>query len=263
MDDEQTAGTSALWSLGDYPVLAALLEPAAHGLVTALGVAAGERVLDVAAGTGNLAVAAARRGATVQASDLTPRMVELGRARTAAEGLDVAWAVGPAEDLDAADGAADVVASAFGLIFSSEPEQAVAEAARVLRPGGRLGLTAWGRTGFVHDSSRALAAWLPREPGQESPTDRWSAEDQIRALLDPHFHQISVTVVPMPWIFASAGEAVATLRESSPVHVMVAAALGERADAAFAELVTLAERYADGTVVSLPADHLRITARRR
>src|SRR5919108_5192460 len=107
------AGQRWLWSLGDYDEMARRLQPCAHALAEACRIAPGTHVLDVGAGTGNLAVEAARRGAVVVASDLSPRMVELGRARSAAEHLAIQWHEADAEDLPFEDGRFDVVASAF------------------------------------------------------------------------------------------------------------------------------------------------------
>ena len=110
-----------MWSLGDYRELARQFEPTAIALVEACGIGPGMEVLEVAAGTGNLAVAAARRGARVVATDLTPRMVELGRERSAAEGLDIEWLEADAEDLPFEDGRFDVAASTFGAMFAPLP----------------------------------------------------------------------------------------------------------------------------------------------
>jgi ubiquinone/menaquinone biosynthesis C-methylase UbiE len=111
-----------MWSLGDYQQLARQFEPTAVALVEACRIGPGMEVLDVAAGTGNVAVAAARQGARVVASDLTPRMVELGRERSAAEGLDIEWLEADAEDLPFEDGRFDVVASSFGAMFAPAPK---------------------------------------------------------------------------------------------------------------------------------------------
>ena len=130
-------------SLGDYRELARQFEPTAVALVEACGVGPGIEVLDVAAGTGNLAVAAARRGARVVASDLTPRMVELGRERSAAEGLDIEWREADAEDLPFDDGRFDVAASSFGAQFAPRPQVAAAELFRVVSSGGTVGMANW------------------------------------------------------------------------------------------------------------------------
>ena len=130
----QMAGAGAMWGLADYPGLADRLAPAA-ALLADLVQPGDPRVLDLAAGTGNVAMRAARRGAAVTAADLSPRMVELGRARTA--GLDVGWQVADAGDLPFENAAFDAVLSAFGIIFAPVPAAALAQARRVLASGGR------------------------------------------------------------------------------------------------------------------------------
>ena len=135
--------TKAVWSLGDYRPIARLLEPAAHELVQACRIGAGQDVLDVAAGNGNCALAAARRGAWVVASDLTPALVQLGRARTQAAGLAIGWVEADAEQLPFAAGRFDCVTSVFGAMFAPRPEVVAAELFRILRSGGILGMANW------------------------------------------------------------------------------------------------------------------------
>jgi SAM-dependent methyltransferase len=137
-----------MWTLGDYRVIAEMTLPASQTLLDACAISAGQEVLDVAAGNGNLALLAAREGAAVVASDLTPAMVELGSARTADEGYDVEWLVADAEALPFDDARFDCSASVFGSMFAPRPEVMAAEMFRVVRPGGTVGLAAWTPTGF-------------------------------------------------------------------------------------------------------------------
>ena len=136
------------WELGDYSVIARSTLPAAQALVDACAVSAGQEVLDVAAGNGNFASLAAREGAAVVASDITPGMIERGRERTAAEGYDVQWVVADVEQLPFEDGRFDCCGSVFGAMFAPRPEVAAAEMFRVVRPGGTAGLVSWTPDGF-------------------------------------------------------------------------------------------------------------------
>ena len=120
-----------MWAQGDYPAVSLLLQPCAAGLAALCDIGSGLKVLDVAAGTGNFALAAAARGAKVTACDLTPHMVDLGRARTEAEGREIEWLEGDAEELPFADQSYDLVASVFGAMFAPRPERVAAELCRV------------------------------------------------------------------------------------------------------------------------------------
>jgi 2-polyprenyl-6-hydroxyphenyl methylase/3-demethylubiquinone-9 3-methyltransferase len=159
-------GMKWMWSLGDYPELAARLLPCAEALAVACDLRSPVRVLDVAAGTGNFAIA--RRGATVNASDLTPRMVELGRAASDAEGLDIEWVEADAEELPFHADRFDVVASVFGAMFAPRPERVAAGMFRVARPGGIVAMANYAPQGFLarladlmSDYASAPAAPLP------------------------------------------------------------------------------------------------------
>src|ERR1700726_5233398 len=125
-----------MWSLGDYRDLARYLQPHAETLAAAADIRPGMDVLDVAAGNGNFAIAAAERGAHVTASDFSPKMIELGRARTAAEGIDIDWQEADAEQLAFPDAHKEVGAGAFAAMFAPRPERVAAELFRVVKPGG-------------------------------------------------------------------------------------------------------------------------------
>jgi ubiquinone/menaquinone biosynthesis C-methylase UbiE len=172
-----------IWSQGDFSRIATAATPAAAGLVQAVGTQAGDRVLDVAAGTGGTAVAAAQLGAIVTASDLTPRMVESGRVRTA--GLAVEWLEADAEALPFADGTFDRVVSCFGAIFAPRPEVAAAELFRVCRPGGTVGMANWEPESFPGRTHATVAAFMPPPPAGIPAFTEWGVEACVRDRLAP------------------------------------------------------------------------------
>src|SRR6266511_5466278 len=137
------------WGIGQHERFAADIEPAAQHVVDLARVTPGERVLDVACGTGNAALLAAHAGGVVSGVDAAPRLIEAARRRGAAEGLDASFAVGDLHDLRFDNEAFDVVLSVFGVIFATDPERALAEILRVLRPGGRALLSVWVPVGTI------------------------------------------------------------------------------------------------------------------
>src|SRR3954447_6908800 len=151
MDDaaitQMKARIADAWGLGDYSKIADLILPVSRALVDACFISAGQEVLDVAAGTGNLAVLAGEEGASVVASDISPGQIELGRRRTAAEGLDVEWVEANAEELPFEDDRFDCAASVFGAMFAPRPELVAGEMFRVVKPGGTVGMANWGPYG--------------------------------------------------------------------------------------------------------------------
>src|SRR4051794_32027062 len=149
-DAEVKARHRAMWASGDYPsMVETWLLPLGPRLVEACGIAPGMRVLDVAAGTGNASLSAARAGADVTASDLTPELLEAGRARAAAAGLELDWVAADAEHLPFEDESFDVVMSAIGVMFAPHHQTAADELIRVCRPGGTVGLLSWTPEGMV------------------------------------------------------------------------------------------------------------------
>src|SRR5215208_1029458 len=173
-----------VWGLGDYDVLGRAFEPAATALCDACAVSAGQEVLDVGAGTGNFASACAREGASVVASDLSPGMIERGRARTEAEGFDVEWVQADVEDLPFEDARFDCVGSAFGAFIAPRPEVAAAEMFRVVRPGGPGGLPVWTADRFFGDLSALGQRFNPTPDGLARPQE-WGDEATARARLEP------------------------------------------------------------------------------
>src|SRR3954468_23710792 len=138
--DQMKAKTAAAGGLGDYARIAELILPVSRALVDACFISAGQEVLDVAAGNGNLTVVAGEEGASVVASDFSAGQVELGKARTQQEGLDVEWVLADAEELPFEDARFDCAASVFGAMFGPRPDKVAAEMFRVVKPGGTVGM---------------------------------------------------------------------------------------------------------------------------
>jgi ubiquinone/menaquinone biosynthesis C-methylase UbiE len=186
-------GMRWMWSLGDYSTLAEVLEPHSEALADACQIRPGSAVLDVAAGNGNFAFAAARRGAVVTASDLAPRMVELGRARSAAGGVNIEWIEADAEQLPFADGGYDIVASVFGAMFAPQPALVAAELFRVAKPGGLVAMANYSPGGYLGRLSETMASFSAR-PAFELPSPfLWGDEDEVRRRFAPHTDSIDLS----------------------------------------------------------------------
>jgi SAM-dependent methyltransferase len=186
-----------MWSLGDYSRLAEVLEPHAEALADACNIRPGASVLDVAAGNGNFAYAAAARGAIVTASDLTPRMVELGRLRSARSGShagsNVEWIEADAEQLPFEDGRYDIVASVFGAMFAPRPPLVASELFRVATPGGLVAMANYGPSGFL-GRLRDVIASFSAQPAFELPSPfLWGDEDEVRNRFAPFASSVEVT----------------------------------------------------------------------
>lgn len=188
---ELKARARATWSAGDYDAVAQGIWPVGERIVSRAGVGHGDRVLDVAAGTGNAALRAAIAGGSVTALDLTPELFEAGRRHAAEAGVEIDWVEGDAEALPFPDESFDVVLSTFGVMFAPRHAVAAREMRRVLRPGGRIGLATWTPDGTVGDMFRTLAAELPPSPLAEPPL-AWGEPAHVKDLL--HGMELAFTV---------------------------------------------------------------------
>jgi ubiquinone/menaquinone biosynthesis C-methylase UbiE len=173
------------WAAGDYPTIARdHLWEVGERLVAHLEVGPGEDVLDVACGTGNVAIRAARAGARVVGLDLTPELFDEGRRLAGEAGVEVEWVEGDAEALPFEAESFDVVLSAFGCMFAPRHDVAAREMARVLRPGGRIGVCSWTPEGAIGDFFRTVGAHLPPPPPVASPPPLWGSEAHVRELFE-------------------------------------------------------------------------------
>jgi len=182
-DSELKARHRKMWASGDYPsMVETFLLPLGPRLVEACGIEPGMRVLDVASGTGNAALPAAARGARVTASDLTPELLEAGRRRAEAEGLELEWVEADAEALPFEDASFDVVMSAIGAMFAPHHQATADELARVCRPGGIIGLLSWTPEGMIGALFRTMKPFAPPPPPGAQPAPLWGSEEHLREL---------------------------------------------------------------------------------
>lgn len=183
----------AVWALGDYPSVAAEVIPDLGAvLVEACGVGAHHRVLDVATGSGNVALPAAVTGAAVVACDLTPELLRAGRELADGHGVRVDWREGDAEALPFADDEFDIVLSCLGVMFAPNHRTAADELVRVCRPGGKIGLINWTPDGFVGQMLAAMKPYAPPSPPGSQPPPLWGKEDHVRSLLAGRVTDIDV-----------------------------------------------------------------------
>ena len=183
-DSELKARHRSMWASGDYPLMVeTFLLPLGPRLVSAAGIGPGTRVLDVAAGTGNASLPAARAGALVTASDLTPELLDVGRRGAEAGGLELEWVQADAERLPFDDESFDVVMSCIGVMFAPHHQDAADELVRVCRPGGTVALLSWTPEGMLGALFKTMAPFAPPPPQGAQPPPFWGSEEHLRGLL--------------------------------------------------------------------------------
>lgn len=257
----------AMWALGDYPSVAAdVVAALGPTLVEACGLQAGDRVLDVAAGSGNASIPAARAGADVVASDLTPELLESGRRQAEALHLSLDWREADAEALPFADDEFDAVISCLGVMFAPDHQVSADELVRVVHPGGAIGLISWTPEGFIGQMFATMRPYAPPPPAGAKPPPLWGREDHVRALLGDRVtdvvtrrEQLTVDCFGTPEEFrdffkACYGPTIAVYRAIADDP--------ERVQALDHELADLARRHDLGNG-TMEWEYLLFTARRR
>jgi SAM-dependent methyltransferase len=251
-----------MWASGDFHAVATLIQPVADVLCEAVDLQAGWRVLDVACGSGNAAIAAARCGCDALGVDYVPALLARGRRRAEAEGLLIELLEGDAEAIPFPAGSFDAVLSVFGSMFAPDHLQAAMELARVCRPGGRIGLATWTPDGFIGEMLKVVAAHVPPPPGVPSPI-LWGTEPYLRELLGDQIDTLACRERTFTFRFRSAEAYVDYFRTYYGPTVKAFEAVGTAGgDALFGDLVDLVRRHARPTPgpVSIPATYLETVA---
>jgi SAM-dependent methyltransferase len=254
----------ATWSSGDYARIAWITVPLADALCEAVDLRPRSRVLDVATGTGHVALAAARRFCDATGVDYVPSLVEAATRRTEAEELEVDFQEGDAEELPFGEASFDYVLSAIGVMFTADHERAARELTRVCRPDGTVGLINWTPTGFVGQMLKTVGSHVAPPPGLQPPP-RWGTEDYVRELLGDRVAEISFRTdaitarFPSPQFFADF-----FIENYGPTRKASEALEGEGRTAFRNDLAELAagmSRAEDGTAI-LDLEYLVAVARR-
>lgn len=257
------SGLKAAWTAGDFGQIGRFTAPEAERFVARLGIHSDSRVLDVACGTGNTAIPAARMGAAVTGVDIAPNLLEQARQRAAAEHLRVHFEEGDAEELPYPDRSFDVVLSMYGAMFAPRPDCVASELARVCKPGGLIAMANWTSEGYVGKFFRLTAKMAPPPPGIPAPV-LWGDEATVRQRLSPYTSKINLSrrMARMQYPF-SPKENVAFFRQYfGPTQATFArldtagqAALAEQIEALIAEQNTAT----DGTT-RVDAEYLEVQA---
>ena len=265
IDVEQIrAGQRKMWSTGDWPSIAKTIQPVSDALIERAGVGEGQDLLDVGAGSGNLAVPAAGRGARVTAADITPELMGIGRERAAAAGVEVRWVEGDAAELPFADESFDVVLSVFGCMFAPDHDAAASELVRVCRPGGTIGVCAWTPEGLNGRLLKLAASAMPPPPPEMKSPILWGDEAHVRELFDGADVELSLEREMVAWDWPSAEDWVSFTEENLGPTMTARAALepaGEWAPAR-QRMVDLFREYETPEGFRPRAEYLRTVARR-
>jgi ubiquinone/menaquinone biosynthesis C-methylase UbiE len=254
----------AAWSSGDYAIVGTTLQIVGEDLCEAVDVRAGQKVLDVAAGNGNAALAAARRWCEVVASDYVPELLERARERAAAERLDIELREADAETLPFPDASFDVVVSTFGVMFTPDQEMAASEMLRVVRSSGKIGLANWTPEGFIGQVFKTIGQHLPPPAGARSPA-LWGTRTRIGELFGLHAASITTAQRQFTFRYRSAAHWIEVFRNYYGPLLKAFGALEPASQAVLErDLTVLIERFnraRDGSMV-VPSDYLEVVITR-
>jgi len=262
-----TKAQQAIWSEGDFAMVAGLVYNVSENLVEALDIVPDERVLDVACGSGNGAIAAARRawGNTV-GSDFVPELLERARERAAVERLEIEFVEADAQDLPFEDASFDVTMSTFGVMFAPDHEKAAAELLRVTRPGGRIGLASWCPDGGLQDFFAAVVKYTGGPPPGFVPPVLWGAEDHVRGLFGDAATDLRTRRLKSRQAFRSADHYLDFFRSYfGPIKTAYEKAGPENEAALTADLTAILERLSVGgdRALVVEPEYLQLVATRR
>ena len=253
------------WSSGDYAVVGTTLQIVGEQLCEALDVSSGQKVLDVAAGNGNVTLAAARRWCDVVSTDYVPSLLERGRLRAAAEGLSVKFEAADAEALPFAEASFNVVVSTFGVMFTPNQDKAAAELLRVCKSGGKIGLANWTPEGFIGQLFKTLGKYLPPPAGAKSPA-LWGTEARIAEMFGPAAVSIKAERHNFNFRYRSPEHFLDVFKNYYGPILKAFAALDAANQQGFRNdllaLITRMNRAKDGTMV-VPSEYLEIVITKR
>jgi SAM-dependent methyltransferase len=255
----------ATWIAGDFGQIARFYPDEAEAFINRLHLQPGMKVLDVACGTGNLALPAARAGADVTGVDIAPNLVEQARENAKREGLNAKFDEGDAEALPYEDASFDVVLTMFGAMFAPRPELVAAELKRVCRPGGFIAMANWTPSGFIGQMFKMNAAYMPPPPGMTSPV-LWGVEENVRQRFAEGISRLETQLQNVKWSFPfSPAEVVEHFRLYYGPTQKAFGALDEEKQAALRkdleQLWAANNRATDGTT-EVDAEYLQVIATR-
>lgn len=253
------------WSTGDYAIIGGTLVSIAESLCDAVGVRAGQTVLDVATGSGNAALAAARRWCIVTGCDYVPALLERGRERAAAERLAVAFQHGDAEANPFPDESFDVVLSTFGVMFAPDQQKSADELLRVCRPDGKIGLANWTPEGFIGRLFKVLGQHVPPVSGLRSPM-QWGTEARLRELFGDRVRALDIQSRHFTFNYCSPQHFIETFRTYyGPVNKAFAALEPAKQEALYHDLAVLLNdmNTAGDDALAVPSEYLEVVAVKR
>ncbi|CAN5136407.1 class I SAM-dependent methyltransferase [soil metagenome] len=259
------AKQNAAWSAGNYSVVGVTLQIVGERLCEALDVRAGRRFLDVAAGNGNVSLAAARRFCEVTSTDYVTDLLERGRQRAEADGFDIAFETADAENLPMADASFDYAASSFGVMFTPNQDSAASELLRVTRSGGRIGLANWTPGGFIGQLFKTIGSHVTPPAGLRSPA-LWGTEARLDELFGAGADAIDIVERTYVWRYRSPDQWLNLWREVyGPLQKAFANLDAEGEESLSQDLIALIDRFNvadDGTMV-VPGHYLEVVVTKR